>query len=257
MSLFLWKALSIFNAMNTTGSTPAYPAWHTPGCGLQADLALQFSSKSGINFPTQWNSQKLSWYWSHVIGILCFVLFPALPNNLTALSAAALKYSELYFAVNKWKCKYNNQSNSQFKGHFNASKSRWLGRFPLLTPANIGIIGFKYLGVGFKKIFMDRSGYGVTVRTFKCAKCHVEYHPAQNMEFSLCKEHPEHSHSSVEVNPCSSLRGFRVMFWYWMKFHQFNLKANKEVSLITLQVNVFLFWYRFGVFFLFFFFFSK
>lgn len=60
MSLFLWKALSIFNAKNTTGSTPAYSAWHTPGCVLQADLALQFSSKSGINFHSQWNSQKSS-----------------------------------------------------------------------------------------------------------------------------------------------------------------------------------------------------
>lgn len=88
---------------------------------------------------------------------------------------------------------------------------------------------------------MERSDCGVTIRTFKCAKCHVEYHLPQNMEFSPCKEHLEHSYSSVEVNLCSSWRGSRVVFWYWMKFHQFNLKADKEVSLIMLQLNVFFF----------------
>lgn len=88
---------------------------------------------------------------------------------------------------------------------------------------------------------MEKGDYRVAIRTFKCAKCHVEYHLPQNMEFSPCKEHLEHSYSSVEVNSCSSLRGFRVMFWYWMKFHQFNLKANKEVSLIMLQLNGFFF----------------
>lgn len=56
MSLFLWKALSIFNAINTTGSTPAYPAWHTPGCGLQADLALQFKIRDKFSFTVEFSS---------------------------------------------------------------------------------------------------------------------------------------------------------------------------------------------------------
>lgn len=88
---------------------------------------------------------------------------------------------------------------------------------------------------------MEKSDYGVAIRTCKCAKCHVECHLPQNMEFSPCKEHREPSYSSVEVNPCSPLRGFRAMFWYWMKFCQFNLKANKEGSLIMLQLDGFLF----------------
>lgn len=53
----------------------------------------------------------------------------------------------------------------------------------MLTPANIEVIDFKYLGVGLKKIFMEKSDYGVTIRIFKCAKCHVEYHPSQTWNF--------------------------------------------------------------------------
>lgn len=45
----------------------------------------------------------------------------------------------------------------------------------------------------------------------------------------------------MEVKPRSCLSGFRVMFQYWMKFHQFNLKQNKEASLIILQPNCFVF----------------
>lgn len=105
MSLPLWKALSLFDPINTISTTPAKPALHTPvSVCLEAGFALRFNSKTQWCVFVRGGVIELSRY-RHVVDVLCFMLFPTSPNHWSAGSsiAAASEDSERYFAVNKVK----------------------------------------------------------------------------------------------------------------------------------------------------------